>query len=1236
MTLRRILEAIIFFLIILAPNCLIAGFYSGGEISYHCRGGNLFDIELKVYWDCNINSSSNPLPQTTELRFYFLSSNNQATAVGNNGSISLQFSEIGEIVDTIMREGQCDFVPKFACKKYGIYKGSVILPFSFEGYYLVSDFERRTPLGSIVNTITNIEVITPNDGPVLTAEIHSRALIACESSAELRDIEQLYFCINEPINIDASVLKSEFDSIVYKFYHPFYNTWPAPPLNKVRFSDGFRLTNLMGGPDPLVIDRHTGKISGTPVNQGIFLIGISIHQYNGNQLSGVLNREFFMYVGDCGHLNADFGVDDFYCEPPRLEVAFIDITVNFLSSIWILGDLENPISTFSNDRPVINFPHFGEFLLTRIVYGPNPSCNDTISKVVDIRKDEVGAFTEVEWGECTKDSIEFTIRGGTSTIPLSELDFELGVYFGSNSYYVQDSIFTFKIPNRYSIIPNIIIHSAEWCAPYYFQHVQTGFIFNSEYEAAYFLCEGSLALDDHYDDRNNNHNFDWDPRDGILNNEWDIQNPTVSPDTSTTYIGTASLENCSGEFTYHIEVFKPGTPFLPDTICGRQYQVTYNPFNGFARNYVWRYYQNGIRVGSRIDTFPLISMPNFGNAIIELEPFGFDGINCPDTIVQEVYFFEPSVDWDIELDVLECSDSISLIISGISNGTFIGREEYILISPYTDTLVSSRPEFQINTPLLETIEFTLLLTTDRGCIIEESFALPTPYLPDLYSIDSIGVCQGDTLFLSFEMEEGMQIEWLSEAEFIGDPNEFPLAFLPDSSQLLIMGIEFLGCEYQYEFDITVFGPGELELGEILICDDDLNQHLDFFNILAKGPEKWTIRDENGVSIASGDSGVAEVEFPDFSEYELWLYYPSDEYICGLLGLSSVTLTESGQWNVEISVLEEDCIGQRVNLHLFKQLIHNHEKDWDFQSRWVVINGDTMIFAGDSLRVTLDGLSEIEILLEVNDQFGCKTIANQLFQYQFIEAEPPMDSLSICRGEEVELWPGAPAELEYVWSPAFGLIGGITEPSPLAAPPDNTKYRVEISGGDCSNQFFVNLVVHPLPEFNEISANPSIISPGEESFLLLNPGDNVKEIIWFPPEFLDNPHVFNPVASPRQTTLYTAYLISEKECVDSIQVEVEVIDFSCAHPFVFLPSAFSPNGDGQNDVLYIRGQTILNSELIIYDRMGRQVFNADGVNHGWDGTAHGKEVPAGVYAFTLFVECENGDYLRSNGNVSLIR
>ncbi len=86
--------------------------------------------------------------------------------------------------------------------------------------------------------------------------------------------------------------------------------------------------------------------------------------------------------------------------------------------------------------------------------------------------------------------------------------------------------------------------------------------------------------------------------------------------------------------------------------------------------------------------------------------------------------------------------------------------------------------------------------------------------------------------------------------------------------------------------------------------------------------------------------------------------------------------------------------------------------------------------------------------------------------------------------------------------------------------------------------------------------------------------------------------------------------------------------------VFIPTAFTPNGDGTNDVFYIRG----NVNLIvfkIYNRWGQNIFTSRDINDGWDGTFMGEPAPMEVYVYFAIVE-ERGEMKRYKGNITLIR
>jgi gliding motility-associated-like protein len=87
---------------------------------------------------------------------------------------------------------------------------------------------------------------------------------------------------------------------------------------------------------------------------------------------------------------------------------------------------------------------------------------------------------------------------------------------------------------------------------------------------------------------------------------------------------------------------------------------------------------------------------------------------------------------------------------------------------------------------------------------------------------------------------------------------------------------------------------------------------------------------------------------------------------------------------------------------------------------------------------------------------------------------------------------------------------------------------------------------------------------------------------------------------------------------------------------FLPTAFSPNQDGLNDILYVHGSGIRNIALSIYNRWGEKVFESHNISGGWDGTFKGKPLDSAVFVYYLEVTFTNGDHATNKGNVTLIR
>jgi len=144
--------------------------------------------------------------------------------------------------------------------------------------------------------------------------------------------------------------------------------------------------------------------------------------------------------------------------------------------------------------------------------------------------------------------------------------------------------------------------------------------------------------------------------------------------------------------------------------------------------------------------------------------------------------------------------------------------------------------------------------------------------------------------------------------------------------------------------------------------------------------------------------------------------------------------------------------------------------------------------------------------------------------------------------------------------------------------------------------------------------------------------------WSPSGSLSSSKDPNPLATPDTTTTYTLTVSDHlnNACKKSTAVKVVVIDLVCDEPYIFVPNAFTPDGDGNNDILYVRSSVIQDLYFTIYDRWGEKVFETRDQNIGWDGTYKGRKLDPAVYDYYLEVTCLNLKKFFKKGNVTLIR
>ncbi|MDP9229818.1 MAG: gliding motility-associated C-terminal domain-containing protein, partial [Bacteroidota bacterium] len=241
--------------------------------------------------------------------------------------------------------------------------------------------------------------------------------------------------------------------------------------------------------------------------------------------------------------------------------------------------------------------------------------------------------------------------------------------------------------------------------------------------------------------------------------------------------------------------------------------------------------------------------------------------------------------------------------------------------------------------------------------------------------------------------------------------------------------------------------------------------------------------------------------------------------------------------------------------------------------------------------------------------------------------------TICYKTQAQLH-GSIVGSSFSWSPTFTLINSNTL-NPIAIPVSTTAYILsarDVLG--CPKPGRDTVIVIMLPEVKAFAGNDTAVVVGQPLQLQATGGLNY---VWSPPSYLDDKNISDPIAtfpSEIDSVKYLVIVTDQAGCFDSAFINVKVFK---TNPSIFVPTAFTPNGDGKNDVIRPVAVGMKTIEYFrIYNRWGQLVFSTTINGHGWDGTIGGRLQGTNAYAWIV----KGIDYLDrpffQKGTVTLIR
>lgn len=193
----------------------------------------------------------------------------------------------------------------------------------------------------------------------------------------------------------------------------------------------------------------------------------------------------------------------------------------------------------------------------------------------------------------------------------------------------------------------------------------------------------------------------------------------------------------------------------------------------------------------------------------------------------------------------------------------------------------------------------------------------------------------------------------------------------------------------------------------------------------------------------------------------------------------------------------------------------------------------------------------------------------------------------------------------------------------------------VSAEGCDSAVSLTLTVNPLPMIDAVADRNSALATQQIQLNVIT--SESLSYNWSPADLLNNATLQNPTAYiTAPTWFYVTATNTTTQCITRDSVFIDLDYLPCTKENIFIPDAFTPNGDGVNDKFYIRTTILKVMHLEIYDRWGHKVFETDSITEGWDGTYKGQPEMMDAYGYYLRGECIQGGKISAKGNLSLIK
>ena len=735
----------------------------------------------------------------------------------------------------------------------------------------------------------------------------------------------------------------------------------------------------------------------------------------------------------------------------------------------------------------------------------------------------------------------------------------------------------------------------------------------------------------------NSVNYSWFPSFGLSDSS--IANPIATLDENQQYQLIVSGNTCADTIYQNIIISKFDLKIFGDTlICNSTPEIRL--YNETESNLIHHWsssseFSDTLIYGFEQDEFLLQS--DLGQNSIYVKLVDSMGCDLVDSVLIEVYEYEVSYDSNLSICL---NDSITIFpfgYEGYDSVSFNWGPSPLLVTSRIDTnavLIGAFPGVY-SIPVISA-SANSCSDTDYVTISVNSFEGGLEVYGDTILCNSF-----PEVTLYNESEINLNHHWSNNIEFSDtllfglDERQFLLEPSLGENKVFVKVEDSLGCDAidsvfigVYQYDINIESNVNVCLGDSIEVFPVGYESYDSVNF-NWGPSPLLTSSVNDTNAVIHGVNLGDYFVPVTS---------TSAYGC--------SDTDSIYVTIKYSDTKVKAFGDTIICNSFPLITLNNETDTNLIHHWSSDNNytDTLLYGLNESQISLQtSLGENYVFVKVIDSVSCFAIDSVflgVYDYNISYHE----NLEICLNDSIKMFPVGYENYDLVnfnWGPSPLLTSQVDDTIAVFEGIAPGLYSIPVtstSAYSCSDTDYVNIRVSNFDTTANISltTNFDTLINNEQAILTVMPeGYNY---IWSPVNFVDKEYENNAEVVINQSTLFTVQINDPlvDKCFRTDSVFIVFIDSKCEDPYVYVPNAFSPNGDGENDVLYVRGRNITDLYFAIFNRWGEKVFETEDQSIGWDGYFRNRNSDPAVFDYYLKYFCDGSKQYFQKGNVTLIR